>query len=321
MRSFVGILVVFFLNTNGVTANAGISETSVVATVGSEKITVSQFQASFRAELRQKFYHGSVSPEKKIALRQEVLADMVDNKLLLQEAIKRDLAPDESWIKSEIQQWKKRIEARGWQSESDVWLKSVAQELKEKSLIEQLSLKIKDGVVAKESDVLRYYEQNADKFTTPEQFHISLILLKVAPSSKGEVWDAAFSKVESLVSEVKGGASFADIARRDSNHESASSGGDLGYIHKGMLAPQAQKVLDGLVHGAVSKPVVLLQGVAIMKLLDKRSSKLNKFVDVKERASDLWLREHRALAYREFINKLRTATPVTTNEVVLASIE
>lgn len=316
-----GILLILFLNASGISAGTVVNDASVVATVGSEKITVLQFKAAFHAELRRKFYHGSSSAIKKIALRQEVLADTIDQRLLLQEAIKRGLAPDESWINSEIQQWKKRIEARGWQSSSDAWLKSVAQELKEKNLIEQLSLKIKEGVVAKEEDILRYYKQNSDKFTTPEQFHISLILLKVAPSSKGEVWDAAFSKAEALVSEIKSGAEFSDLSRRHSNHESAANDGDLGHIHKGMLASQAQEVLDGLVLGAVSKPVVLLQGVAIMKLLDKRSSQLNKFVKVKERASDLWLREQRVLALSKFVNKLRNATPITTNESILESIE
>ena len=312
---------IFFLNVSDIPADTIISDASIVATVGDEKITVLQFKAAFHAELRRKFYHGSASAEKKIALRQEVLADMVDKRLLLQESIKRGLKPDERWVSSEVQQWKKRINARGWQSTSDVWLKSVAQELEEKSLIDQMSLKIKDGVAVKEEDILSYYKQNTDKFTTPEQFHVSLILLKVAPSSKGEVWESEFSKAESLASKIKGGADFSDLARRYSKHESAANGGDLGYIHKGMLAPQAQSVLDGMVRGDVSKPVVLLQGVAIMKLLDKRSSRLNKFVDVKERASDLWLRENRELALSKFINKLRNTTPITTNKSVLASIE
>ncbi len=298
-----------------------INDASVVATVGDEKITVSQFKAVFYAELRQKFYHGSVTQEKKIALRQEILADMVDNRLLLQEALKQGLTPDKKWLKSEVQRWKKRIKARGWQSQGDEWLKSVTQELKEKNLIEQLNLKVKENVIAKESDVQRYYKQNADKFTTPEQIHILLILLEVAPSSKGEVWEAEHSKAKDLLIELEKGADFSELARRYSGHETAANGGDLGYVHKGMLASPAQNALNGLAVGAVSEPVTLLQGIAVMKLLDKRSSKLNKFDDVKERASDLWLREHRALALSKFIEKLRNATPVTIDELVLAGID
>lgn len=319
--SVATVFIMLFLSFSGVAADTTVNDASVVATVGGKKITVLQFKAAFHAELRRTFYHGSSSAEEKTELRQKVLADMVDNRLLLQEAVKRGLNPDKNWVDNETSEWKKRIEARGWQSQSEVWLKSVTQELVDQNLIEQLHLKIRGSVVAKEADVLRYYKENPDKFTTPEQFHILLILLKVAPSSKGEVWEAEFSKAEGLVSEIKAGVDFSDLARRYSKHESAASGGDLGYLHKGMLAQQAQQALDGLVQGAVSKPVVLLQGVAIMKLLDKRTAQLNKFVDVKERASDLWLREHQQLALSKFIDKLRNATPITTDELVLASIE
>ncbi len=322
IRWHAAIIIILLLFLHGsLFADTAVKDSSVVATVGDKEITALQLKSALHAEMRRKFYHGSVSVERKDALRKEVLADMVDKALLLKEASRRGLKADASWVDRELQKWRKRIDERGWQSQRDVWLKSIALELEEKSLVEKVKAEIKNSVVASDKDIRDYYESYPDKFTTPEQFHVLLILLKVDPSSASDVWEAAFSKAEDLASKIRSGGDFAEFARRYSGHESASEGGDLGYIHKGMLASQAQNVLDELKPGDISDPVVLLQGVAIMKLVDRRPPLLNKFADVKKRAGELWLRDNQEHVLHEFIGRLRDTERITVNESVLANIE
>jgi len=107
------------------------------------------------------------------------------------------------------------------------------------------------------------------------------------------------------------GEDFGELARRHSDDESAERGGDMGYLHKGMLGSQAQEVIDSLQQGEMAAPAMLLEGVAIFVLEDRISPRLNPLDKVRARAETLWLREARERAYSELVQSLRDRAEVT----------
>jgi len=285
-----------------------------LAVVGNEKITLQEFQTAVQAGIRKRFYHGKVPEEQLRDYRKEVAQTLIDRTLLLQEARKRQIQPDAKEVNAEVAEYSARYaERQFWQDHKDEMLPGLIAAIEEESLLTQLERGVRDVAEPDRQAVSVFYESKPAFFTTPEQLRVSLIMLKVDPSSGGNIWQAASLEAENLVSRLRKGADFGEMARIHSGDQTASSGGDMGYIHQGMLAAPAQQALDALNDGEVSDPVLLLQGIAIFKLHERVKPVLNSFEGAKDRAKQLLQRELAGNAWRELLENLRTNIKVSIN--------
>jgi parvulin-like peptidyl-prolyl isomerase len=252
------------------------------AVVGGEAIPQEEYHSALHEGMRRKFFHGAPSQEQVDAYRREVAQGLIDRVLLRQEARRRGLEGD--------------------------------------NLLARLEADVRRVPEPGAEEVRGYYDAHPDKFTAPERLRVALILLKVEPSATGAAWKAAEAEAARLVDRLRQtelerqGADFAELARLHSGDVSASRGGDLGYVHKGMLAGEVQQVLDGMRPGDISAPLLLLQGVAVLRLDERVAPALSVFDASKSRARDLLARERGAGAWQALIERLRRDTPVTINE-------
>jgi parvulin-like peptidyl-prolyl isomerase len=176
--------------------------------------------------------------------------------------------------------------------------------LSEQDLIQQLEAGVRAVSPPSEQQLRAFFAANTDKFTEPAQDHLSLILLKVPPHEQQATWEAALRRAAALVAELRAGVDFASLARANSDDESASRGGDMGYLHKGMLSAAAQGVIEALQPGQVADPVRLLEGVAIFRLEAHKPARQREFEDVRVRAEQLWTRQQSNNAWRAFKQRL-----------------
>jgi parvulin-like peptidyl-prolyl isomerase len=158
-----------------------------------------------------------------------------------------------------------------------------------------------------------YYAANPEKFTEPERFRVSSILLKVDPSAPAAAWDAAMAEAVGIVSRLRAGGDFRELARLHSGDASAEQGGDMGYLHRGMMGSRAQVAIDAADLGVVTDPVRLLEGVAIFRVDERPVRRLHPLEDVAERAQDLWLREQRESRWSEFLDGLSKQAEIHVN--------
>ena len=182
------------------------------------------------------------------------------------------------------------------------------------SLASKLEEQAKVVAEPSSSELKAYYDAHLDLFTTPEQVRVSMILLRVDPSSPGSVWEQANTEAASILDRLNKGADFGELARIHSSDPSAQNGGDMGYIHVGMLGENAQKVLDIMEKGETSSPVVLLEGVAIFRLDDRKKPQLNALEGVKERAIQLLKREKSEQQWQALMTKLHKETKIVVND-------
>ena len=282
------------------------------AKVGDREITVEEYNQTYARTMRQRYYH-SKPPEAELALvRQEIADELITRQLLLLEAARSGMKPDEESIQATLQQYDQRYASSPrWQQERARLLGSLKVKLEEDDLLRQLESKVKNIVPPDEEQVRVYYEQNPEKFTEPMRQKLSLILLTVDPSSSADIWQAAMDTGQELVKQLHAGADFAEFARLYSGDVSAEKGGDMGYVHREMLSESAQKAIDKLQPGQISEPVRTLHGVAILRLDDRQAERLRDYADVSDRAYKLWRREHSEAAWLAFKSKLRLDTPVT----------
>ena len=117
-----------------------------------------------------------------------------------------------------------------------------------------------------------------------------------------------------IAKRLRGGADFSELARLHSGDGSAQKGGDMGYLHRGMLPDAAQVAVDKLKPRQISDAVALLEGVAVFRLDERKPAKLNPLPAVRERAEDLLERDLGDQSWKDFVAKLRRSAQVKIDE-------
>lgn len=286
------------------------------AKIGETVITHQEYDAAFAQASRGKFYHGK-PPEAEIArLQRDVGQGLVDDILLSREAKRRKIQPDAAAVQKQLTTYEERYkDSAQWKANRSQILPGLKAKLERDSVMEQLTKQARAVADPTPAQLEQYYQAHKDKFTSPEQVHLQVILLKVDPSSPQSKWDAAMEEAKRITARVKGGADFGDLARLHSGEPSADKGGDMGYVHHGMLPEPAQKAVDKLKPGEVTaEPVPLLEGVAVFRLQQRKAPVLNKLDVVRERAKDLYVRDKGEEAWNALLAKLRKDNPVKLDE-------
>lgn len=285
------------------------------ALVGETILSRADFDLALNKTIRSRFYHGSIPEGELDRVRDEVTEDLVNRTLLLAEAERRGIAIDEAAIEATLDQYDRRYSNNPrWRDRRESMLSRLRQDLREEELLARLEEQVHRVAPPTRTQLEAYYALHPGEFTEPARMRVSLILLAVAPSSSGAIWQAAFEEAETLIERLDDGADFAELARLHSADKSAHEGGDMGYLHEGMLAQSAQQELDALAIGTYTQPVRVLEGVAILQLTEKTLPQLRDFVDVRQRARELWIREQSEEAWMLLIDQLRNSTSITIYE-------
>ncbi len=129
----------------------------------------------------------------------------------------------------------------------------------------------------------RYYNDNIQQFSTPEQVHAEHILLKTDGKD-----DAAVKKqAESLLAQAKGGANFEDLAKKYSEDDaSKAKGGDLDYFGRGQMVKEFDDAAFAAKPGDIVGPVKTQFGYHIIKVLDHRQAQTKPLAEVRSQIED-----------------------------------
>lgn len=288
---------------------------AVFAKVGDSVITVDEYNVAFTAATRGKFYHGK-PPESEIAVMQrEVGQQMVSRILQLREAKHRGLRADAAEIQKTVQGYEQRYaNSEQWKNNRAQLLPPLIARLEQEDVLAQLEKSVRTKVKLDEKQVRAYYATHQAQFTEPEQQRVSVILLKVDPSANGATWAKADEQAKALAKRARAGEDFAALARQHSADPSAKQGGDMGYLHAGMMPDGAQEALSKLKPGEISDSVRLLEGFAVFRLTERKAPKFHDFESVKTRAQELALRERGDRAWSDFNAELRSKSTVQIDE-------
>jgi parvulin-like peptidyl-prolyl isomerase len=286
----------------------------VFAHVGKDTITQRQYDAAYAAASRNRFYHGKPPVAEVAALQREIAEKLINDVLLLSEAKRLKLKPDDEEVKQKVEKYEQHNSGNAqWQKIRDRALPVLTKQYQEESMRNQLENRARKVPPPNEKQLRAYYNAHPEKFTEPKQLRVSVILLSVDPGLP--VWDATRKTAEDLVKQLREGADFAEMARLHSGDaESASQGGDMGYQHAGMMSEMSEQVVDKLKPGEISDPVNLMEGIAIFKLTDRKDPVLKSFDEVKQRARELYLTDEGERAWKSLIVQLRKKTSVTVDE-------
>jgi peptidyl-prolyl cis-trans isomerase C len=243
---------------------------------------------------------------------------IIDRTLLTQAANQSGVSADAAAVQRQLDEYENRYSKQAhWQENRAAILPGLRAALEEEDVLRRFEVQVRKVSEPAEAQVREYYQQHPELFTTPEQVRLSMILLKVAPSSTSQVWQAARDEAEKVLQRLRKGSDFYSMARIHSGDATAAKGGDMGFLHKGMLAAPAQSVIDGMQAGDLSDPVNLLSGIAVFRLEERKEANLNAFATVAERAKKLLMRENSEAAWKGVLQRLRSTVTVSINKAAL----
>ncbi|MDO8310560.1 MAG: peptidylprolyl isomerase, partial [Sideroxyarcus sp.] len=285
------------------------------ATVNGKPITQDEFHAAYANFLRQKFYHGQVPQDQLLQARKDV-SDQLVNRILFQAEIERQgIKPDAADVERRLQAYDQRYaNSPAWQKNRDTLLPGLREQLNQQSQTTRLEQAVKNLPLPTADEVRAFYTAKPELFTEPEKLRLHSILLGVEPSSPRSVWDAALREAEAIVRRIRAGADFGEQARMFSRDGSAEKGGDLGYLHLGMLPDNLQARIDQFKLGEVADPLEMLQGIGIFRLDERVAAKLQPFDSVAVRAGELLQRERLEKAWTDFLAKIRSEAKIVIYE-------
>ena len=151
---------------------------------------------------------------------------------------------------------------------------------------------IADSITPAEEEIDQYYNANLSQYSTPGQIRASHILLRTEEQDEAEVEALAAE----LVTQARGGADFAELARRHSEDEvTAPEGGSVGLFGRGSMVREFEDAAFALEPGAISDPVKSAIGYHIIKVTEKQEETTQPIDTVRETIKNV-LKQERARA-------------------------
>lgn len=115
-------------------------------------------------------------------------------------------------------------------------------------------------------------------------------------------------EAKKLVAQLKGGAKFEDLAKKNSKDPgSAENGGDLDWAAPGSYVPEFSQAMTGLQKGQFTEtPVKSQYGYHIIKLEDMRETQFPSFEEVKPQIQQRMQQQRMAKFREDLKNKAKT---------------
>ena len=253
--------------------------------------------------------------------RENKLQDLIRQRLIIQEAKDRDISLSKSkkdqLFQQHIQSIKQRNQLNDSQLEQalqkqgieslDQYKEVFLQRNQDKLLINELRKQVTSDVTVSEESIEEYYNNNKKQFQVDRQIEASQILIKT--NNKEE--SAAKEKINSIKEKINNGENFADMAKEHSEGPYSDKGGSLGFITKGQISEEFDKVAFNLSKGEVSSPVKTKYGYHLIKVHDKKEAGVRPLNEVKDSIRQQLANEKKNTEWNEFVSKLRENADVT----------
>ena len=247
-----------------------------VARVNGAIITARQLEQEVDSLIPRSTFHGNVTEERRKDFREKALNDLIDRELKYQDAVAKGMKPDKQQVKDQMSQIRDRFKSKKEYKDALAGAglnEDGLREIVEKGvLVQQVIAKtVKEPARMSEEDVRAYYNKHIEKFMQPESVRLRLL------STKDK------KKAEDALARIKGGEDFGKVAAKVSEDDYRIKGGDIGYIHKGRVLEEIERVAFALKKGEVSS-LISAGGIwYVIKVEDKKPQHQLSYEDARDK--------------------------------------
>jgi len=286
----------------------------IAAIVNGEIITTSDLQsAAARARLGLLTLAPDGSPSRRPISEQEVLGELIDQKLQLQLARKRGITVEPDEIEKAVED----VKQKNGLTTDEALQKALKEEhssldqykngLKDQILILKLvNREVRSGVILSDRDIRAYYEEHPERFRTPPQYHLHQIFISLAKSDPS-TFDQT---VQNAADQLKNGAEFQALVKQYSEGSGPNSDGDLGNLKADQMLPEVRQAIERLKPGEVSEPIKTAVGAHIFRLDEILPPKVRPIEEVRPEIQELLYQERSAEIYEKWLKDLRASAQV-----------
>ena len=255
---------------------------SIVATVNDESISDYELRQRVALYLALNGINQQLTTEQRTRIRNQILEVLESEKIQLQEAVKKKITVSPVEVDKRlnammqdyhfsIEQLRQNLTNAGASEDalrsqitaSIAWQKTVQDEYGDDVIVSEPMV---------DAELARYAE-GANK----PHYHVLEIFL---PVDNPEQNDKVKKDAEEVEHQLHQGAPFTVVARQFSQHPTAATGGDMGWVNAGQLAPELDAALAKMDVGAISDPIRSTGGWYVIGLRERQEPLGTKIADV-----------------------------------------
>jgi len=292
-----------------------------IATVDGEVILMSEFEKRAKPVMEEyeKFLTGADKEMKVKELKEKILDQMIDEKILIREAKRMKFNVTRKEIQDGIEEIKKRFgseeEFNQELAKQGLTEEKFKEQVKEQIMVIKLiDQEVKNKVAAPtDSEIEDFYKQNESEMVEPEQVRVRHILIKVNENSDKA---AALKKIKQIQKEVKEGKStFAELAKKYSEDASATRGGDIGFFIRGQMVRKFEDVAFALNVGEISDVVETEYGYHIIQCVEKKAAEKKSLEEIRDYLRNFIFQKRMEERYEKWLRGLRDKASITKGEI------
>lgn len=288
----------------------GTTNAAVIATVNGQNISSDEHLSIFQELAYQyQMYYGPVTAATQELLRYQALEMVLERKLALDAARKEGIKVSKSELDEMMQEQRAMFP-------SDAEFRSALlqyglTEAQLRKLIEE-ELLINKVIERRQSEIEVTDQEIAEAYEAVNARHI---LIRPESVEGEQDWDGALAKANDLVEQLKGGASFVELAAEHSEDGTAQQGGELGFFGRGMMVPEFEEAAFALQPGEISpEPVRTQYGYHIIEVIERRLPEGEEFESVKEDLRTSLQAQQAQVKVQEWLMGLREAAKIDVKD-------
>lgn len=321
MKKLISCLIVS-LATLPAALNADTVVEEIIARVNNQIITRSEYQRE-REQLKQEAQQQDAANADKIIADREkdVLRGLIDQQLMLEKGKDLGITADTDLIKrldeirkqmnlESMDDLEKAAQAQG------VSFEDFKQNMRNQIITQKvIGQEVGSHIQVTKEEEQAFYDSHKNELQQPDSIHLSEILIAPQKSSvapKGGAADedpqqlaAADAKAKGLLEQIRKGASFEDLAKKNSNGPSAAQGGDLGEFKRGTLSKELEDTTFAMKPGEVSDVIRTKQGFVILKVTEHKPAGIPPLKDIEPKLQEAVYMQKLEPALRSYLTKLR----------------
>lgn len=243
--------------------------------------------------------------------QKDILREKIDTLLLVQKGKELNISVDSEVSKylANLQAESKIADPEKFQAyvreQTTMPFEDFKNEMKNNMLTQRVVRQEVGGRInVKREDLRKYYDEHKADFVRDERVYLREIFISTdGRDAAGKA--AAEKKAKDVVSRARKGEKFPDLARDNSDSQTAKQGGDMGAFKKGDLRKDLEDQVWTKEKGYVSDPIDIGNGYLIVKVDDHQKAGQATLEEVENEIMDKLFMPRMEPAIRGYLTKLR----------------
>lgn len=244
--------------------------------------------------------------------REQTLQGLVDSDLLADKADDLGIKVGDDQVRAMVEQIKKENNfatdadfEKALKASVGIGLDEFIKRQKQSSLQQQvLGREVYSKIAVEDSELQAYYDAHLSDYAQPSRFRVrELVIAKGATAADT---DAARATMAEVQKQLQGGAKFEDLVKADSTAASKDTGGDLGWMAKGLLQPQMEQAAWALKPGEVTPLLETDKDLILLQLIAKEDDRHTPLAEVKDKILEKVQEPKAKNAVERYLQDLRT---------------